>query len=246
MSPERRLRLLERVTAAFAAEIDQRDPGAVVPWSGWPDVRALVGHLGGVHDWAAQVLRTGERATEPIDVPAPAAGARAWYLEQRSALLDAIRSVPPGASCWVFTGTDRTAGFWRRRMLFETAKHLSDLRASGGGVWRGVPELGVDGSADGIDELFEVFLARSRTGLADLPAPVLLEASDSRRRWAVRPDWAVRDDVEVPGASIVRACAADLALFVWDRADPLTDPDRFEVIGDRATIAAFRDAPIHA
>ena len=245
MSPQRRLELLERVTGAFADEIDRHDPRAVVPWTRWPDVRTLVGHLGGIHRWAAQALRSGEEVPAPADHPAPDGAAHAWYLERRADLLGTIRSLPADAPCWTFTGADRTTGFWRRRMIFETAKHLSDLRAAGDGRWRRVDELDAGGSADGIDELFEVFLARSRRTLAALPGPVLLEASDSGRRWAVLPDWEVRDDVDVPGGSVVRARTADLALLVWDRADPSTDPERFDVTGDPAPIAAFRDAPIH-
>lgn len=246
MTPERRRDLLERVTGAFADEIDRHDPTDPVPWPWWPDVRALVGHLGGIHGWAAQVLLAGEQAPQPADVPAPEATARAWYLERRRVLLDAVRSQPADAPCWVFTGTDRTAGFWRRRMVFETAKHLADLRAAGGGTWRSVDELGTDGASDGIDELFAVFLGRSRAGLAALPAPVLLQATDSDRRWAVLPHWEVRDDIDGPDVSTVRARTADLALLVWDRADPLADDDRFAVAGDPAPVAALRDAPIHA
>jgi uncharacterized protein (TIGR03083 family) len=246
MAPDPRLALIARVTAAFADEIDRVDPAAAVPWPWWPDVRALVGHLGGIHGWAAEVVRTGESVPDPDDLPAPVTGARAWYLRRREELLAALASAEPEAPCWVLAGCDRTSGFWRRRMLFETTKHLVDLRAAGGGRWRIADELGPADYADGIDELFAVFLARSRIGLARLPEPVRLESTDHDRRWLVLPDWTVVADStgDVPAARI-SARTGDLALLVWQRADPFGGADRFDLNGDPRTVSAFRDAPIH-
>lgn len=243
MSTDRRPDLVAALTAAFAEEIDRHAPTDAVPWPWWPDARALVGHLGGIHGWAARVLRTGEEVPDPEDLPAPD-DARAWYLGQRTALLDALRSVPSDAPVWVFAGHDASAGFWRRRMVFETAKHLADLRAAGGGTWRPPAELEPADYADGIDELLGVFLARSRPGLAPLPGSVVLEATDSDRSWLVTSDWVVLDD-DVIDAARITAATGELALVVWQRADPLSDPERFVVRGDAAVIAAFRDAPIH-
>jgi uncharacterized protein (TIGR03083 family) len=245
MDADRHLELVDRVSAAFADEIDRVDPAASVPWSWWPDARSLIGHLGGVHAWAAEVVRSGEAVLDPVDVPAPVAGARAWYLERRSELLAALRAADPAAPCWVFAGADRTVGFWRRRMVFETTKHLVDLRAAGGGARRIADELTPADYADGIDELVSVFLARSQSGLDRLPAPVLLEPTDSERRWLVLPDWTVVTTESDDDAVRVRARTGYLALLVWNRADPLADPERFTVTGDRTAVAAFRDAPIH-
>ncbi|MGT2427237.1 maleylpyruvate isomerase family mycothiol-dependent enzyme [Amnibacterium kyonggiense] len=234
--------LLATTTAAFADEIERQDPATAVAWPRWPDVAALVGHLGGVHRWAARVVATGERIAQPADRPAPA-DARRWFLAGRDELIGALRAADPEDPCWVFAGPDRTAGFWLRRMLFETAKHLVDLRAAGGGGRRAPRELGAGDCADGIDELVTVFLDRSRPVLAPLSRPVRLVALDVDRSWTFTTDWHVGDE-PADGAAEVRARAADLALLVWQRADPLRSPDRFRVTGPREVVTAFAAAPV--
>lgn len=243
----RRLALLESVTRAFGDEIPSRAPEEPVAWSRWPDVAALVGHLGGVHRWATTVVRTGERVPQPADRPAPTP-VLPWYLAGRDALLDAVRASLPDDPCWVITGADRSTGFWWRRMVFETTKHLIDLRAAGGGSWRVAEELEPDDYADGVDELVSVFLQRSRPGLAPLPGPVRLVATDADRSWTFAPDWDLVDE-PMSGAVEIRARAGDLALVVWQRADPTSDAEsdaeRFAVSGPERSVAAFLAAPIH-
>ncbi|GAA2753738.1 hypothetical protein [Amnibacterium kyonggiense] len=46
-------------------------------------------------------------------------------------------------------------------------------------------------------------------------------------------------------AAEIRARTGDLALVIWQRADPLCDPERFSVSGPERTAAAFITAPIH-
>lgn len=241
----RRLELVETVTGAFADEIERHDPGAAIPWPWWPDVRTLVGHLGGVHGWAARIVTTGERAPDPVDRPVhPDAAIRSWYLDRRAELLDALRSVPADSPCWAIAAGTRRAAFWRRRMVFETTKHLIDLRAAGGLARQAPDELVPGDFADGVDELLEVFLPRSRPALGRLPAPVLLEAADVGRRWLVERDWSVVPAASGRHGAHIRAGASDLALLVWERAD-LGDPGRFEIRGDEDAARSFATAPIH-
>lgn len=243
MDPARRSALLESVARAFGDEIERHDGAEPVAWSTWPDVTRLIGHLGGVHRWAAAVLRTGERTSQPSDLPAPA-DARAWYLDGLDELLTALRGSRPDDPCWVITGTDRTAGFWWRRMVFETTKHLMDLRAAGGGTWRAAAELAPADYADGVDELVSVFLPRSRPALRPLPAPVRLVGTDTGRSWTFATDWHVGAGT-MPDAAEVRARTGDLALLVWQRADPFGRPERFALRGSEDAIAAFVGAEIH-
>jgi uncharacterized protein (TIGR03083 family) len=242
---DRRLELVAGVTAAFADEIERHRPDAAVPWPWWPDVRTLVGHLGGVHAWAARVVRTGERVPDPVDRPVEDDDAmRRWYVHRRADLLDALRTVPVDTPCWAIASGTRTAAFWRRRTVFETTKHLIDLRAAGGLPRRAPDELAPADYADGVDELLEVFLPRSRPTLDALPEPVLLQAADVDRRWRIGRDWTVTTGTPDDDAVRIRADAADLALLVWQRAD-LGDPERFEITGDRGTAGRFATAPVH-
>ncbi|MDX2376750.1 maleylpyruvate isomerase N-terminal domain-containing protein [Microbacterium sp. LRZ72] len=241
-----RVDAVARVTAAFAAEIDLHDPRAAISWARWPDVHALVEHLGAIHRWVAQVLLTGAAAPRDSYSPPPAGGLRAWYEEGRTALLDALDAVDPATSCWILGDRVGIASFWGRRMVFESVKHLTDIRAAGGGPWRTAEELRAADYADGIDELFSEFLPRSRPDLGMLPGPVLLRATDIDRNWGVSRDWTVGAQTEAaPDAAYVEARAGDLALFVWERADPLRDPARFRVSGDARAVAALQSAAIH-
>lgn len=243
---EARLASVVRLTAAIGVEIAHRDPAAPVPWPELPNVASMVAHVGGIQRWVTAIVRT--RTAVDRDAPAVPAGADlgAWFEEGRTDLLDVLAATDPDAPCWVIGGSIGTAGFWRRRMVFEHAKHLMDLRASGTATWSAAPELGADDYADGIDELLAVYLPRSRPHLPPLPAPVLLLPDDCDRGFRIERDWTVaaagpeRSDVD----TAVAAPASDLALALWERAD-LRDRSRFRVAGDPAAVDALASARIH-
>ncbi|MEI3868224.1 maleylpyruvate isomerase N-terminal domain-containing protein [Microbacterium sp. CCNWLW134] len=236
----------ERASAAFAAEIDEHDANAAIGWSRWPTVSSLVTHLGGIHRWAAEIVRTRvpvDRATLSAN---PSDPSRAWYESCRDELLAALRAADPDGPCWVIGGRpDGRVGFWRRRMVFETTKHLIDLRAAGGETWRVAPELSAAEYADAVDELFEVFLARSRATLDPLPAALTLAAADVDRTWTLSTDWQVHAVPRGIEGARVTATAGELALFAWERGHPLAQPDRYAVDGDTSVIEAFARAPVH-
>ncbi|MFD1721770.1 maleylpyruvate isomerase N-terminal domain-containing protein [Amnibacterium endophyticum] len=235
-----RIALVERLADAIADEVARLDPTASIGWDVLPDVRAMVLHVGGVQRWVTTVLRSGRgtRMPEPGEVDDLAD----WYRDGAEALLAALREVPADTPCWVLGGPDRTAAFWRRRMVLELGKHLADLRAAGGAPWRTVPELRADDCADGVDELLEVFVPRARTALPALPGAVELVADDLPRRWRIGADWSTGGG-EDPAAR-VHASAAELLLLLWERADPF-DAARFRLEGDRAAVAALAAARVH-
>lgn len=243
MSDDPRLDTVAELSAAIGREIDSRDPAAVIGWPELPDVAAMVDHLGFIHRWVTAVLLTG-RAVPDAAVPVEhGSDVRGWYDEGRAALLRALSESAVDAPCWVLGSAPRVAGFWRRRMVFEHVKHLTDLRAAGGGAWTVAPELTPAQYADGIDELFEVMLPRSRSTLPTLAGPVALEATDTGDVWRIGADWSLLD--EVGGAVRVLAPAGDLAMAVWERADPVREPVRFRIEGDREVAAAFFATSIH-
>ena len=239
-----RIALVARLTAAFAVEIDRREPDAPTTWPLWPTVAAMIDHLGRNYLWAVRIVSTGAAVDRKTLPRAPTSGMRAWYESCRADMLAALDDVPADRPCWVVGERPAgTAAFWRRRMVFETVKHLIDLRAAGGGSWRVAPELAPLDYADGIDELFAEFLPRSRPSLDPLPGPMSMIATDIDRRWTITPDWDVSADAfaDARGAR-VSGTAGDLALLVWERADPF-DP-RFGIDGDQAVVCAFAAAPV--
>lgn len=235
---------LETVTAAYATEIDRHEPTASIAWPLWPDAARLTDHLGGNHLWAAQIVRAGVRVDRATIPAAPTTGLRAWYEECRADLLAALDDTAPDRECWTIGPHLGIPSFWTRRMLFETTKHLIDLRAAGGAAWSPADELTPEHYADGIDELLEVFLARSAPTLEPLPAPLALRALDTDRAWTLSPTWEVSPGIG-SGATTLSGMAAHLALALWERADPLDDSGRFTIDGDRDVVAAFARAPIH-
>lgn len=259
--------LVARLTAAIGSEIERSDPRAAIAWTTLPDVESLVGHVGGVHRWVTEILRTRGPADEDPRPDRFEPDLMTWFDRGRSRLLAALIASPADTPCWIIGDRMGTTAFWRRRMVYENVKHLIDLRASGGRPWRVAAELTRDDYADGVDELFGEFLWRSRPNLQPLPAPLSLHATDTGQVWRISRSWAVSTTPAAPGggepgadvnadagaadvgeagvSTRVHARAGDLALAVWERADPLGDPERFQVEGDRAVAAAFRAAPIH-
>ena len=242
--PDARLRLVSVLTAAVGREIDLHDPLAPVAWPDLPTVRAMVLHVGNVHRWVTAIVRTRDAVEEASVATTPEGTLRGWYEDGREALLETLGSSDPDEPCWVLGTVPPVVGFWRRRMIYENAKHLMDLRAAGGAPWTPAAELSAADYADGIDELLSVFLPRSRSGLRPLPAPVVLHATDVGRRWRIGRDWDVSEAPDDDRAARISAAASDLALALWERAD-LRDRGRFPVRGDTAAADALASTQIH-
>lgn len=241
-----RLGLIGDLGSAYSAEIAVRDPAAAIPWERWPDVAAVTDHLGGNHRWAAAIVASGQRVNRADIESAPESGVGTWFDDGVEALVSTLGTAGPARPCWVLgVRPEGTAAFWARRMVIETAKHLVDVRASGGGTWRSAPELPAPDAADAIDELFEAFLPRSRPRLDPLPGSLVLSATDLARTWTIGSDWQVREGRTDPAPSAsVSGMSTDLLLFVWQRATPVDDA-RFVVDGDPDVVRAFAASPVH-
>lgn len=201
---------------AVLAVLAVGDPNApVAACPGW-DLRALVEHLGCVHRWAAEVVRTGVVADQPTaDGVDDLAG---WFADGADALLTALTAADPQAPTWSFT-TDRTAGFWRRRQALETVVHRWDAQRA---VGEPAP-LDAQLAADGIAEVADLFLPRQvRFGrIPPLPAAVALRPLDAG------PEVRLGDGQLV---ATVTGPAEVLLLLLWHRVGP-ADP-RLSIDGD--------------
>jgi uncharacterized protein (TIGR03083 family) len=209
------LGLLERVSGAFERElavvpVDARC--AAVRWS----VGELGAHLGGVHAWAAEIVRSGQRGAR-ANVPAVAEPVAEFYAGARAGLLAALAETDPERECWTLDRGWRRVGFWRRRQAYETLVHLWDLRSATDPDAPVPAEATPEMCADAVEELLTVFLSRGGADQEPLAGSVALRATDTGRRWVLvedrtlseRPDRAVTTEVSGP--------AADLLLFGWGR-----------------------------
>ncbi|MDT7573530.1 MAG: hypothetical protein QOE05_3704 [Actinomycetota bacterium] len=199
------------------------EPVAACP--GWT-VRELVEHLGSVHRWATQIVRTGEPQREQdhdID------DLRRWFAEGAATLVETLATADPAAPCWSFT-RDRRVGFWLRRQALETVVHRWDAQRAMGEPGPIDPVL----AADGVDEVVTLMAPRqiAMERIPPLPATVLLRATDTGVEWRLgdgRPSAGVEASAEV------------LLLLLWHRVEP-GDP-RVRTTGDAESVLRLALAP---
>ena len=236
---------IERLSLAFVAEAENLEPSAPIASVSWPTVGAMVDHLGSIQRWATAVIQTGRAArVEDHDRPA-GRDPLDWFREGARELCDVVGRADPDSACWTFVGPGQ-ARFWGRRMVHEATKHLWDVRTATTPDPPMPPEV-ADGTPTAIiDEFTEVFIPRARRrGIDPLPGSVLLLPRDSDRSWRIEPDWQVVQDGAGDASAVLRATVADLALVLWERADPWRLPARYGREGDEAVLHGLVDARIH-
>lgn len=204
------LALLEAQVGALLAEAADVDLGAsVAACPGW-DVAALLEHLGGTYRWAAAMVRSGStaRARWRDVVPAPGPDPSTWVRESADDVLEALRGTDPRAPAWTF-GPEPNAGFWRRRLLHETAVHTADVALAAGLT----PSLPAAVARDGVAEHLLVVplnpgVAARAAGAAPAgPVHLLVEEAeevlDGSPHLAPGGWWLVRWDAG--GSAVVRS-----------------------------------------
>ena len=202
------LALLRARTDTFADLV--RDADLDAPVTHCPDwtVHDLVAHLGGVHEWAAHAVVAGDPDLSPEQPSATDSRELAeWYADRAARLLDVLTQTPSDAPAWTLNRDDRTAGFWRRRQVHETAMHVWDLEEALGQPRPIDPWLAWDGVLEVVDVLHP---RQVRLGRVPPPADaVRLIATD------------VSGDVTIGHGDpvVVRDRAEVLLRLLWHRAD---------------------------
>ena len=213
--------------AAVAAEAPTADvPGC----PGWT-IADLTAHTGTIHLWVTRMVST--RSQERLsrrDLPAPPddpAELPAWFRSGLIDLLTAFEGADLDAPRYSF-GADRSARFWLRRMIQETAVHRWDAESATGRATALAPEL----AADGIDEFHDVFVPLRPP--VEEEGGLDLRATDRGTRGTA---WTF----PAPGGGTAAAegTASDLLLFLWGR----VGPDRLTVTGgDDAVLTRWQEA----
>lgn len=233
-----------RADAARIAELAPEGAGAEVPGCpGWT-VADLVVHLGSVHRWATEVVRTGAKPARwpGDDAPAPHDdGLVGWFTDGAAALADALDAMDPEAGSWMPWAVERpVAAVWLRRQTQETSVHRRDVEAAVGAPRSIAPPI----AADGIDEYFALMVPRlvSRDGV-ELPAGSLHVHCTDEDLDGVNGEWfvATADGYDVvpehrKGDAVLRGRAEDLLLSLWGRPVPA---GAVEVVGDPDVAAAW-------
>jgi uncharacterized protein (TIGR03083 family) len=222
--------------------------GTAVPrCPGWAAVD-LMRHLGGVHRWATKVVA--ERLTAPeqaralYDVEqsnAPHDDVAQWFAEGHAALVEALRGGSADDDFWRFSRVAPSSlAFWARRQAHETAIHRVDADEAGRAA--GAP-FAARFAADGIDELFEVFVSRRREPI-EPEQTFLAVADDVDRRWHITLGASgvvpITQPDAVPGGADMSVSGSADALYrlLWNRLDE-TSP-QIHVAGDLSVLTTWQ------
>jgi uncharacterized protein (TIGR03083 family) len=235
VTPDEHIAHLERDGALLAVAADHAGWDAAVPGTQW-DVRALVTHTGGVHRWAAGVVRDGAKSGDTAEGRAVGTGPGdgellAWFREGHRALVHALRTAAPDVDCLTFLPAPSPLAFWARRQAHETAVHRADAEAARGGVTPFDTEFAQDGCA----EMLLGFAARKGNAI-DRAATIALRPSDDGAPWLVTlgGERIVSEQRAGDGDVVVTATSSDLYLWLWNR------PSAVTVGGDPAIAELWR------
>jgi uncharacterized protein (TIGR03083 family) len=210
--------------ADAAARAELTDPVPSCP--GWA-VRDLLLHVGGVHRWAATVVR--EARTEPISLDQPYDIVEHlptddelpdWFRTGHADLVLALEAAPADLGCWAFLPAPSPLAFWARRQAHETAVHRVDVDGAAGPGTTVAVAAGF--AEDGIDELLTCFVSgRSRRLGAKVERTLHVHATDVDAHWLVRigPDrpQAARTTGSTQADDTVSGSASELYLALWNR-----------------------------
>ena len=210
--------------AAVASDLDAEVP----PCPQWT-VGDVVRHTGGVHRWAASIVR--DRLAEdpsPTEDELAEPGTRnpiEWFREGHGDLVATLRDADVALQCVTFLPAPSPLAFWARRQAHETAIHRADAESAVG------PITAYDDAFanDGIDEMLTGFAARRRRTPAATPRTLALRPGDDHG-WQVT--FAPDGIKSVPGAGdaecTVSGTASDIYLWLWHR------PATVQVRGDQS------------
>ena len=224
--------------ALLAAAAEQAGWDAPVPGTEW-DVRALVTHVGGVHRWAADIVRTGAPDTESEAGDAVGTGPvddelLDWFVTGHAALVEALSGAPADLACATFLPAPTPLAFWARRQAHETAVHRADAQAAQGSVTPFAPAFAQDGMA----ELLLGFAAR-RSNAIRREASLSLVASDGPPwRVVLGGERIIAAESDEPAGTTVRGSSSDLYLWLWNR------PSAVTVTGDETVAALWRNVRV--
>ena len=195
---------------------------AVVPPCPEWTVRDLVAHVGGVHRWAAEIVRDGLSAEQAAAVGSVGVGPDdaemlAWYLSSNALLVSQLQAAPDSLECFTFLPAPSPLAFWARRQAHETAIHRVDAESAAGSV----AVFGPDFAQDGIAEMAAGFSRRRRR--FDRAGTLALSSTDG-------PSWLAEFDPEGvavalgegPADATVTGTSSDLYLWLCNRPSAAT------------------------
>ena len=206
-------------TTALSSQLHRADLDTDVPSCPEWDVRRLVRHLGRVHRWATEIVRTGREAEGGRPPDGDDVALLAWFDQGAQELVATLTAADPDAPCWTFGPQPQLASFWIRRQAHETAMHHWDAATALGRpvTW---PEWFAE---DAVDEVCRMFFPRQ----VHLGRQVALTGSLALVSAATERGWTLAGDGRSASSGATDATVtgppALLDLLLWHRTD-LDDP----------------------
>lgn len=253
------MQAISRESDRFADVLREADPTAPVPTCpGWT-AADLLWHLGEVHLFWAEVLRSGALEDDDIEAieqakpprPTDQDGLLALFEDQTSNLLRELASRSDDTPAWFWLPTAKTVGSTRRMQAHEALMHRIDAELAAGAVPAPIdPELAADGIAHAFEVMW-VWWSLMGLDLEPVGATVTITATDVDRSWVVQagrwrgtsPDGKVFDEpgvvlVEGPASSdaTVSGTAEAVDRWLWGRGP---EPD---FSGSTVELDALREA----
>jgi uncharacterized protein (TIGR03083 family) len=238
LSPERAAFYLDclRSDSARLAEVAKLDLTAEVPsCPGWT-VESVVRHTATVYLHKIEVLRLG-RLPDPWPPNLEAREPLALYDEARAALLNALAQAGTSLETWTFSPSDKTSGFWYRRMALETAVHRVDVELAHDVA----TPIDRDLALDGIDEVLSLMLGGPWWAEGDTSSPVnaTVRVTADGNSWTTKADATsatVTRDTDAEVAAEIFGDPTDVFLWLWGRRDTAA----VQTAGSPEAVQAFR------
>ncbi len=217
--------LLVAVEQAGRSLIDsaEKDLDAIVPTCPEWNNLELLNHMKMVWWFAASQIAAGNEHERTV----PSDEMKNSPLEQLEHLLDTFQINDFSSPCWSWT-TNRTVGFWVRRMAHENTVHNWDTEGTLGAHSSVPPLLAVDG----IEE--KLFMHPADADFPD--ASIHLHCTDCEGEWMLASSGG---ELEIKrehgkGDAAVRGRAEDILLYLWGRGQ-----ENLECFGDEEVINAW-------
>jgi uncharacterized protein (TIGR03083 family) len=245
MNSEDYLNAIERECSELSIALQNGATRDVPSCPGWR-VADLAVHLGVIHRWATEMVRS--RASKPlrereklfgVDPDDPALVE--WFELGARGLVGVLRSTPADTPVWSWT-PEQSVGFWTRRQANEAAVHRWDAQNALGAPAPAPAPIDSTLAADGIDEWLSVFaVSRSRqtSTRIGLGESYHFHCTDEQGEWVVRFEGS---DIDVKSEHVkadvaLRGGASDLLLFLWRRRSAET----LEVLGDASLLERWTE-----
>lgn len=232
------LRAIADESAALLDAAERAGLDAPVPsCPGW-SVADLLGHIGGVQYWAAEMSQRapgGDYIARDQGAVPVAEERAAWFAAGTAALVAALdRPQDEPAWTWIPPGT---VGFWQRRQAHEAAMHRVDAELASGIE---APAIAPEIAADGIDEFLTMVGAFGAAGAGDPGSTLHFHCTDVTGEWLARIETSgvVIEREHAKGDVAARGTASDLLCWLEGRG-PV---ERLEVFGDASLLDRWRAA----